>query len=114
MSFFPRNEASDTGRPSIAEGSETAGNGSPGLNPLGSGENRAHTGFDPGFDCPAANGAPPTANSNASIAERICADDMRGLARPSTAANVAAERMNSAYSTKQVERRTLIASDLSL
>lgn len=79
MSFFPRNEASDTGRPSIAEGSETTGNGSPGLNPMGSGENRAHTGFDPGFDCPAANGAAPTANSNASIAERICGDDMRGL-----------------------------------
>src|SRR5712691_4005193 len=44
-SFLPRNSATDTGRPSTADGSAKVGNVSPGLRPFGRGALRAQRGF---------------------------------------------------------------------
>lgn len=45
MSFLPRNSATDTGRPSAADGSASVGNASPTLNPRGRGALRSQIGF---------------------------------------------------------------------
>ena len=45
MSFLPRKAATDTGRPSAADGSAIVGNASPGLNPRGRGALRSQIGL---------------------------------------------------------------------
>ena len=77
MTFLPRKSAIEVGRPSAAAGRAIVGNGSPGLNPAGSGWLRAQIGFGLG-GCAAvdADRAPPaivaTRAAEIQMVERLC------------------------------------------